>query len=82
MTAPRRTRALAAAERAVHEARRRVAAGQPGWDPWRVAEAEARHAAALAAALAYGTEPAPDPAGDDGRVPRMLTSAVRRGGAA
>lgn len=82
MAEPRRTRALVAAERAVQTARRRLAAGEPGWDPWRVADAEARLAAALADALDGGAAETPEPRDDAGRVPRMLTSAVRRGGGA
>lgn len=79
MSAPRRTRALAAADRALQRARERLAAGEPGWDPWRVAEAQARYDAALNEALAGGgrLEPIGEPVDD---VPAMLTRAVRDGG--
>lgn len=75
MTAPRRTKTLVAAERALQRARDRLAAGEPGYDPWRVAEAVARYEAALAEALADG--PAPADAADVGDIPRAL---IGRGG--
>lgn len=74
MTGPRRTAGLVAAETALNRARDAVAAGEPGWDPWRVAEAKARYEAALAAALdgAGGPDAYPEPAGRAGRVPRAV----------
>lgn len=79
MTAPRRTLALVRAERALQRARERLAAGERGWDPWRVTEAQARYDAALADALDAGSAGrAPDPDDDlAGGVPRML---LGRGG--
>lgn len=66
-TAPRRTAALERAQRALDRAREAVAAHEPGWDPWRVAEAQARYDVALQAAL----DGEPDaPFGYDG--PRAL----------
>ena len=69
MSAPRRTLQLERAQKALERARAALAAHEPGWDPWRVVEAESRYQAALAAALDGGDSPAPEPR--DG-VPRML----------
>ena len=54
MTRPRRTAALERAQRLLDRARDAVANREPGWDPWRVVEAQARYDAALAAALDGG----------------------------
>lgn len=76
MTRPRRTLALDRAARALELARERVAARLPGWDPWRVVDAQARYDAALAAALGDGPDDT-DPDTASGAVPRAL---VGRGG--
>jgi hypothetical protein len=70
VTAPRRTAALVAAEAALNRARDALAAGEPGWDPWRVTEAKARYDAALASALDGVGADAPEPRGP--RIPRMV----------
>lgn len=76
MTMPRRTRALVAAEKALQRARDRLAAGERGWDPWRVADAQARYDAALADALGDGPTPVDSDA--DGLAPRMLVGRFGR----
>lgn len=75
MTAPRRTKALVAAERALFRARERLASGEAGWDPWRVAAAQARYDAALNQALGDGPAPLTS---DEGDVPRMLVGRFGR----
>jgi hypothetical protein len=61
-----------AAEAALNRARDALAAGEPGFDPWRVTEARARYDAVLAAALDGVGVDAPEPRGPASRVPRML----------
>lgn len=73
MTAPRRTKALVASERALWRAREDLAAGR--CDPWRVTEAQARYDAALTEALLGGGRLAPVDLDED--VPSML---IGRGG--
>jgi hypothetical protein len=63
VTRPRRTSALDRAQRQLDRVRAGVAAHEPGYDPWRLVEAQARYDAALAAALDGPAEP--DDAGRD-----------------
>jgi hypothetical protein len=70
--APRRTLQLERAARALELARSRVAAREPGWDPWRVVDAQARYDAALAAALGEPADETDPDAGSRDGVPRML----------
>lgn len=80
MTAPRRTAALVAAEAALNRARDRLAAGEPGYDPWRVTEARARYDVALASALDGVGRDVAEPAAVR-RIPRARSAVRGRGGA-